>query len=185
VNVRTPVAIAALAGAVLSVSPDRVAAQMRHGGVPERVVADRRAGPYAISVWAKSDVGMGMLYIVYDTPARAAFVPPRSVRVAVAPASGRVPEQTYEAHPEDVEHGARYVAHVPFDRDETWNVRVLTAGPAGDGELRTAVRATASGLGPFGLVLYALPILVIVGMWGRTAIDRRRSPQPHPALAPR
>lgn len=184
-SVRLPLAIAALVGAVLAASPQRVAAQMRHGGVPERVVAAQRAGPYAISLWAKSDVGMGMLYVVYDAPAGGAFVPPAAVRVAVAPASGRLPERTYDAQPEDVEHGARYVAHVPFDRDEAWRVRVLTEGPAGNTELRTEVRATASGLGPFGLVLYTLPILVIVGMWARTAIVRRRSLAPEPVLASR
>ena len=182
---RAILVIAALSGAALAVVPGRAAAQMRHGGVPERVAVAQRAGPYVVSLWAKSDVGMSMVYIVYDAPAGAAFVPPATVRVAVAPTSGRLPEVWYDAHPEDVEHGARYVAHVTFDRDETWRVRVLTEGPAGRGEVRTEVRATASGLGPFGLVLYTLPILLIVGLWGRTVIARRHSPPRHPALAPR
>ena len=182
--VRTSFAIAALVGAALAAGSGRAAAQMRHGGVPERIVAAQRTGPYLVSVWAKSDVGMGMLYVVYDAPAGAAFVPPTAVRVAVAPASGRLPETWYDTHVEDVERGARYVAHVTFDEAEAWRVRVLTEGPAGGGELRTEVRATATGLGPVGLLLYALPILVILGLWGRTAIARRRSPPARPAFAP-
>ena len=182
---RAALAIAALAGAALAAVPGRAAAQMRHGGVPERVVGNERAGPYLVSVWAKSDVGMGMLYIVYDAPAGTAFVPPTAVRVGVAPASGRLPETRYDARPEVVAHGARYVAHVTFDRDEAWRVRVLTEGPAGGGEVRTEVRATAARISPFHLVLYALPVLLIIGLWVRTAIARLRPPYPRPALASR
>lgn len=160
-------------------------AQMRHGGVPERVVADQRAGPYVVSVWAKPDVGMAMVYAVYEAPAGAAFIAPTRVRVGVAPASGRAAEVLVDAHPEAVEHGARFVAHVTLDRDETWRVRVLSEGPAGAGELRTAIQATASRLGPFDLALYALPVLLIVGLWGRAAFARRHPPAPRPAFASR
>ena len=182
---RAALAIAALAGVALAAVPGRAAAQMRHGGVPERVVAAERAGPYLVSVWAKSDVGMSILYIVYDAPAGAAFVPPTAVRVGVAPSSGRVPETFHDAHPDIVEHGARYVAHVTFDRDEAWRVRVLTEGPAGGGEVLTEVRATAAGVGPVGLVLYALPILLILGLWTQVAVARRRTPPSRPMLASR
>ena len=180
---RAVLATVALAGAALAAVPGRAAAQMRHGGVPGRVVAAQRAGPYLVSVWAKPDVGMGMLYIVYDAPAGAEFVPPSAVRVGVAPASGRLPEARYDAQPEAVEHGARYVAHVTFDRDEAWHVRVLAEGPAGRSELRTDVQAVAAPVGPVGLVLYALPILIIVGMWAYTAVARRRPAHARPALA--
>ena len=45
-------------------------------------------------------------------------------------ASGRAGEMLYDAHPERVRYGARFVAHVDFDRAETWRVRVVTAAPA-------------------------------------------------------
>jgi hypothetical protein len=169
----TLTALAALAA--LAPFAGRAGAQMRHGGVPERVVARQRAGPYLVSVWAKPDVGMGMLYVVYDAPAGAAFVAPTSVRVGVAPASGRRPEVLYDAHPEPVEHGARYVAHVGFDRGGTWRVRVRTDGPAGGGEVTAQVVASAVGLGPFDIALYALPVVLILGLWGQAAVARRHA----------
>ena len=105
---------AALATLLAVASPAR--AQMRHGGVPERVAADQRVGPYRVSLWAKPAVGMGMLYVVYDAPADAPagapFVAPTTVRVGVAPASRPDDEVLYDAHREPVRHGARFVAHV-------------------------------------------------------------------------
>lgn len=177
--------IAALVGGALAVVASPGDAQMRHGGVPERVAAHQRVGPYLVSLWARPDVGMAMLYVVYDAPAGAPFVPPATVRVGVAPVSGRLPEALYDAHQEVVGHGARFVAHVALDRDEAWRVRVLTGGPAGGGELRAELLATAARLGPFDLVLYALPVLLILGLWGRTAVARRRPLAACPALAPR
>jgi hypothetical protein len=181
--VRAAVALAALATLA---SP--ALAQMRHGGVPERIVADEHVGPYRVSLWAKPAVGMGMLYVVY-APADAGddaapFVAPASVRVGVAPASGDGPEVLYDAHREPVAHGARYVAHVTFDRSEEWQVRVITTGPAGGGELEARLRVPpATGPGPFDLVLYALPVTLIAGLWWRAAVARRHVAQRPPALA--
>lgn len=160
-------------------------AQMRHGGVPERVVADRPAGPYLVSLWAKPAVGTGMLYVVLDAPAGAPFVAPASVRVGVAPAAGTEPEAVYEAHAERVAHGARFVAHVAFPRDGAWRVRVVTAGPAGGGELRAGVQVPPPARpGPLDLSLYALPVALIAGFWTRGALARRRAtPPPLPAVA--
>ena len=176
--------LAALAALLALASP--AGAQMRHGGVPERVVADERVGPYHVSLWAKPAVGMGMLYVVYDapTPAQAPFVAPTTVRIAVAPASGRAPEMLFDAHREPVAHGARFVAHVTFDSSEAWRVRVLTDGPAGGGELRAQLRVPpAVGPGPLDLALYSLPVTLIAGLWGRAAIARRHSADRRPALA--
>jgi hypothetical protein len=177
---------AALATLLAFASP--ALAQMRHGGVPERVVADRRAGPYRVSLWAKPAVGMGMLYVVYDAAGDAAggapFVAPTTVRVGVAPASAQDDEVLYDAHREPVKHGARFVAHVRFDRSEAWRVRVLTEGPAGGSELRAQLRVPpAEGPGPLDLVLYSLPVTLIAGLWVRAAVARRHSAHRRPALA--
>jgi hypothetical protein len=151
-----------------------------------RVVADRHAGPYVISMWATPDVGIAMLYVVYSAPAGAAFVAPAAVRVGVAPVSGRLSEVMYDARPEAVRQGARFVAHIAFDRSEPWRVRVVTDGPAGGGEVVAQVQATPMPtLGPLGLALYALPITVIVGLWARTALARRHAADQDLALASR
>lgn len=185
-TVRRTAGLAGAALAVLLAFAPPALAQMRHGGVPERIVADRRAGPYLVSVWAKPDVGAGMLYVVYDAPAGMAFVAPTAVRVGVAPASGDVRERLYDAHPEPVAHGARFVAHVRFDRSEAWRLRVLTEGPAGGGEVIAQVLVPpAAGLGPLDVALYALPVILIAGLWGAAALARRHPVDRRPALAAR
>ncbi|GJG85496.1 hypothetical protein tb265_06770 [Gemmatimonadetes bacterium T265] len=166
---------------------------LAHGGLPVRLVADRPAGPYAVSVWARADVGMGMVYVVYRARDGAAFVAPAAVRVGVVPASGARAEVLYDAHPEAVRAGARFVAHVAFDRAEPWRVRVVTDAPTPAGGAVDDVRAQAdvapATLGPFGTLLYAAPFALVGGLWWRVAASRRqaarrRAAGPRPSLAP-
>jgi hypothetical protein len=148
---------------------------LAHGGAPVRIVADRPAGPYVVSVWAAPDVGAGMLWVVYAARDGAPFVAPTAVRVGVAPVSRRAAEVLHDARPERVGRGARFVAHVAFDRGGAWRVRVVTEGPAGGGEVRARVTATPAGApGPVGLALYASPFVLVAGVWRRAALVRRR-----------
>lgn len=172
----TVLACAALACAALAWPRPALA----HHGAPVRVVADRRVGPYVVSVWTAPDVGMGMVYVVYDAPAGVPagvpFVVPTTVRVGVAPASGRLPESLHDARSEAVRHGARFVAHVPFDRAGVWRVRVATTGPSGGGELTAWVDvAPAGAMGPAGILFYASPFLAVAALWSRAAAARRRA----------
>jgi len=175
--------LALIAGGLLAVGAARLDAQMRHGGVPERVVAERQVGPYRVSVWAKPDVGMAMVYAVYSAPDDAAFIPPTSVRVGVAPVSGRLPEVVHHAHPEEVAYGARFVAHLTLDRAEAWRVRVVTDGPAGSAEVTTEIEAVAGSIGPLDVALYTLPVTLIGGLWGLALVARRRGAAPRPLPA--
>ena len=160
-------------------------AALAQHGAPSRIIADQRVGSYLVSVWAAPDVGMGMVYVVYDAADGAAFVSPVAVRVGVAPISGRLPEVLYEARPERLRRGARFVAHVAFDRGDEWRIRVITQGPAGSGALsaRVASRPTG-GLGPMALVLYSFPFVAVVLLrWRASTVARRRASGQAPALA--
>ena len=145
-----------------------------HGGLPVQI-GRQHTGAYDVSVWATSDVGMGMIYVVYLPHAGAAFVPPTAVRVGVAPSSGRAAEVLVDARPERVRYGARFVAHVDFDRGETWRVRVVTDGPAPAGDVIARVAVSPMEMvGPFGMLFFATPFLLVGGLWGRKAFARRR-----------
>jgi len=175
-------AVAALACAALGWPRPALA----HGGLPVPVLKRQHVGAYDVSVWATPDVGMGMIYVVYLPHEGVSFAPPTAVRIGVAPASGRAAEVLYEAHAERVRQGARFVAHVSFDRGETWRVRVVTDGPsAGEVVARVAV-SPMEMMGPSGLLFYSLPFLLVGGLWGRTAIVRRtarlRAARPRAAL---
>jgi hypothetical protein len=151
-----------------------------HQGPPFPILTDRRVGPYVVSVWADPDIGVGRFFVILEAPGGGRFSPVTWVRVAVTPASGRLGEALYEATPQSVRRGARYLAQVRFDRGEWWHVRVIIEGAEGGGELEAEVEATPAGvIGPIGLVIYALPFLAVAGLWIRAALARR-----HAATAP-
>jgi hypothetical protein len=126
-------------------------------------------------VWTDPDIGTGTFFVVLRGVDGTVFQPPASVRVAVAPVSGRRPELAYEATSQPVRSGARYFTEVSFDRGELWNVRVVIEGPGGGGELRSRVEATPDGtLGPIGSLVYAFPFVLLALVWWRVAVARRR-----------
>lgn len=79
--------LAALAGAALAPGPLHA-----HEGPPYPVLVDQRCGPYRVSVWGDPDVGTGTFFITLETPRGVRFVHPTTVRLAVAPVSGRLTE---------------------------------------------------------------------------------------------
>lgn len=162
-----------LAGVLLLSTPARLA--VAHEGPPFPIIMDAVVGPYLAEVWTDPDIGIGTFFVILQAREGAELVPPTSVRVAVAPVSGRLPEVSYDARAERTRTGARYMAEVEFDRGEFWHVRVTIESPAGGGELEAEVEATPDGsIGPIGLLIYALPFVLIAAVWIRAAIVRRR-----------
>jgi hypothetical protein len=152
-----------------------IAPASAHEGPPFPILIDAPAGPYLVSIWTDPDVGTGTVFVVLDAPEGRPYRPPAKVRVGIAPVSGRLPETLYDARGEPVRRGGRFVALVPFDRQEVWRVRGLLDGPTGTIAVSAEVEATPVGsIGPIGLAVYALPFLVLVGLWIRLAVVRRR-----------
>lgn len=151
---------------------------MMHHGVPSRVIADQRVGPYVASVWIERDVGDGMVYVMLDAADGLAFTPPYAVRVALVPTSGRFGEVVNEAHaePQRAGPGARYMTKVMFDRPERWNIRVMIEGSAGGGVLASQVESTANAaVGPVGVLLGSIPFVLVGFVYWRTSLVRRRT----------
>lgn len=162
-----------LAALVLVATPARLA--VAHKGPPFPLIVDAVVGPYLAEVWTDPDIGIGTFYVILQAADEGELVPPGAVRVAVAPVSGRLPEISYDARPERTRSGARFVAEVEFDRGEFWHVRVTIESPAGGGELVAEVEATPDGsIGPIGVVIYALPFVLVAAVWIRAAVVRRR-----------
>jgi len=157
---------------------------MAHHEMPTRILVEQRVGAYIASVWSSRDVGMGAVYVVLDAADGASFVAPSRVRVAVAPASGRLPEVVHDAHVDNAQHAERYTAHVMFDRADSWNVRVIVESAAGGGELTSHVDTAPNAMnGLFGLVLSSLPFVLIAGVWWRAAVVRQARRFPGESIA--
>ena len=177
--------------ALCAMSGDRALAQshemMMHHGVPSRVVADQRVGPYVVALWIEPEVGDGAVYVMLGAADGGPFTAPSAVRVAAAPASGRIDEVVQEAHLEPMRSGAgpRYVTHLMFDRAEGWSVRVIVEGPAGGGQLVSRVASTTNAaLGPLGVFLGATPFVLVAFVYWRARLARLARRRVTPALAP-
>ncbi|HKW46579.1 MAG TPA: hypothetical protein VJN70_04010 [Gemmatimonadaceae bacterium] len=169
-----------IALALCAVCGDSALAQshemMMHHGVPSRIVADQRVGPYIASVWIERDVGDGAVYVILDAADGVSFIPPSAVRVALVPTSGRIPEVVNDAHPELVRGSreARYMTTVMFDRPERWNLRVSVEGSAGGGQLVSQVESTSNAaLGPLGVFLASTPFVLVAFVYWRARRARR------------
>lgn len=150
-------------------------AALAHKGPPFPLLLDQRVGPYVVEVWADPDIGTGTFFVVLRAPEGDPFPAPTAIRVGVRPVSGRLPEAVYDASPQRVRQGARYVAEVEFDRGELFDVRFVIEGPGGGGELASQVEATPDGsIGPIGIAVYSFPFVLVAALWWRAAVMRRR-----------
>jgi hypothetical protein len=145
-----------------------------HEGPPFPVIVDQQIGSMVVSVWADPDIGTGVFFIVLEPVAGGTLPEDITVAVGVWPVSGRLEEARYQATPEAVRYGARYVAEVAFDQGEWWNVRIAIESATGGGELNVEVEATPDGsIGPIGLIVYLLPFLAVGGLWLKAVLHRR------------
>lgn len=148
-----------------------------HEGPPFPIIVDHEMGPYLVSVWTDPDIGIGTFFVVFDpnTERRGEYSEEiRSVKIGVAPTSGRLEEELYDASPQRARNGARYISEVEFDKGEMWKVRVIIDGKGWQGELLSEVEATPDGaLGPIVILVYALPFIGIAIIWIRAIIVRR------------
>ena len=76
-----------LAGLVLFARP-----AWAHKGPPYPLLMDVPGGPDILPGCADPDVGLGTFYLLFKAPAGRPFPPLQSVRIVVAPLSGRLPE---------------------------------------------------------------------------------------------
>jgi hypothetical protein len=145
-----------------------------HEGPPFPILMDEPVGSYKVSVWTDPDIGIGKFFVVIEPMEGVPFEDVHSVRVGVAPVSGRLEEVVYTAEPERVRYGARYRADVEFDQGEMWKVRILIEGAGGSGELLSEVEATPDGtIGPIGMFVYLLPFLAVGFLWLKAVLRQR------------
>lgn len=149
---------------------------LAHEGPPFPIVSDEKAGPYLVSVWTDPDIGTGIFFVILEPVHKGEMTLPESVRISVVPTSGRLPEATYEVHPQDVRYGARYYAEVPFDVQDFWDVRVTIDGVE-KYVITSKVESTPDGtIGPIGLAVYLFPFLAVGFLWLK-AMRRRKKLQ--------
>lgn len=145
-----------------------------HIGPPYPIIENRKIGNLTVSVWSNPDVGTGSFFVVIDPPKGASIPSDMRVQVIVQPVSGRLPEQRYDAWREKLLNRVEFKALVPFDKEETWRIRILLASAQVTGETDTDVPVTPTLLGRWSLLFFLLPFLLIAALWLRAVTVRRK-----------
>ena len=145
-----------------------------HLGPPYPIMQGRKIGPITVSVWSNPDVGIGSFFVILDPPKGGKVPSDIKVQVAVQPVSGRLPEKTYGAWHEKVRNEVEFKTTVPFDKEETWRVRILLSSAEVTGETQTNVEVTPPGLGRLDLLLFLLPFLGVGLLWFKAATTKRK-----------
>lgn len=144
-----------------------------HEGPPFPIFVDQRVGPRLVSLWGDPDIGTATFFVVMEPVDGQELPVGTRVQIGVQPVTGRLDEVLYDAEPQPVRYGARYLTEAELDRGEMWRVRVRVEGLQG-GELTAEVEATPDGtIGPIGLILYSLPFLAIGVLWLKSVLVRR------------
>ena len=145
-----------------------------HIGPPYPIMQNRKVGPFSVDVWSNPDVGVGSFFVIINPPPGGSVPADMQVRVAVRPVSGRLPEASYDAWREKLRDRVEFKTTVPFDKEETWHVRVLLTSSLGSGETDTDVPVTPT-LGRWSLLLYALPFLGVGFLWFKAVSVKREN----------
>ncbi len=164
-----------------------------HSGPPFPIVNEQPIPGYLVSLWTDPDIGQSTFFVVLEPDKSASHGAISSVDIAVQPVSGRLPKAVYHAAREDARSSLRFTVHPELDAQELWRVDADIHLAGGSTRSFTAqVEATPPGGGPWGLLLFLLPILLFGGLWtlvfirrSRAASTRSRSSRPRcEAVAP-
>jgi hypothetical protein len=172
--IRKAISARAGAGLALLLLALSAAPAWAHIGPPYPIMQNRKIGPLKIEVWSNPDVGTGSFFVVIDPPAGSSVPPDMKVQVAVQPVSQRLPEATYGAWREKLKDHVEFKTVVPFDKEETWHVRVILSSAAVSGETDTDVMVTPTLLGRWDLLLFLLPFLGISVLWFKAMSMKRK-----------
>jgi hypothetical protein len=151
-----------------------------HIGPPYPIMENRKVGPMTITVWSNPDVGTGSFFVIVDPPQGSSVPSDMKVQVAVQPVSRRLPEEAYGAWREKLKDRVEFKTVVPFDKEETWRIRVLISSSQVNGETDTDVEVTPALLGRWDLLVFLLPFLGVGFLWFkavRTKLARRKRTQ--------
>ena len=146
-----------------------------HIGPPYPIMQNRKIGPYTVDVWSNPDVGTGSFFVVIDPPPGGSVPPDMKVQVIVQPATRRLPEKAYDAWRNKLRDRVEFKAVVPFDKEETWRVRVILSSSQASGETDTNVEVTPALLGRWDLLVFLLPFLGVGLLWFKAVSIRRQN----------
>jgi hypothetical protein len=151
-----------------------------HIGPPYPIMQDCKIGPLTVEVWSNPDVGIGSFFVVIDPPKGGSVPADMKVQVIVQPVSGRLSEKTYDAWRDKLRSRVEFKADVPFDKEETWRIRVVLASSQVSGETDTNVEVTPALLGRWDLLLFLLPFLGVGLLWFKAMTTRRKNRRVRP-----
>lgn len=153
-----------------------------HDGPPYPILVDEELGEWTLSVWTDPDVGTGTFYYYVAAPEGRSTDELR-IRAVSFPADGTSPEVEGESEPAESGEPFQQVGTLEFHHRGTWPTRFVVTADGDDGvlgELAYDLEVTPPGLGAIDILWFALPFLLIGGLWLRVLLAQRAYDRAHP-----
>jgi hypothetical protein len=159
-----------LVGSLLLFSPNALAHD--HHGPPARIITDEQVGPWTISAWIQQHMDTGRFFVkVRSSSGTTTVLDDLKVEIGVQPAGQNSAVTFYPASSESPD--GQYSAELPFDTEQSWQVKVRLQSSHGVNEITTYIGPSAPGSGQWHLLLYSVPFLSVGGLWLRVYWLRR------------
>ena len=156
---------------------------LAHLGPPYPIMNDQPIPGYTVSVIANPDVWSASAYVTLTARSPAAS-PVSGVDIWIQPVSRRVAPVRYHMSRQSNDP-IQFYAQPNFDQAENWTVGVDIKLADGTVErFVTQTLATPPGIGPWGLLLFLLPILLFGTLAGLVFLRRSRKRRARSRRAP-
>ena len=142
-----------------------------HNGPPARIITDEQVGPWTLSVWIQQHMDTGTFFVRVHSAPGTTVPDDLKVEIGVQPTGRNSPVTFYPASSESPD--GQYTAELPFDTEQSWQVKVRLQSSRGVNEITTYIGPSAPGSGQWQLLLYSLPFLSVGGLWLRVYWLRR------------
>lgn len=147
-----------------------------HEGPPFPILMDQPTEGYVVSVWADPDIGEALFYVIVESPEGGPPAKAPTVSMWAEPVNGRLGRVTCDMKRQKLRNQLQFEARPYFDQRDMWTVGFTVVAPGGGtGELTTEVESTPPGYGPWDLVVYLFPFVLLGGLWAVAMIRRYRA----------
>ncbi len=165
-----------------------------HDGPPYPIFVDEKIGAFTLSIWTDPDVGTGTFFYYIEAPDGVTSDHIR-IQASATPVDETSPAVTGSSELSEPGEPFQQIGTLEFDHRGQWSTRfeIRTTDPTGSsstapelsiGSLHFALDVTPPGLGAIDLLWFALPFLMLGGIWLRVLLAQRaHDGRPNPPQA--
>lgn len=146
-----------------------------HKGPPFPILMDVVCDELVVSVWADPDIGEATFFIVVEAAGGGEPADELAASMWAEPVGGRLDRVSYGGTRQKQRGAARFAAQPYFDQRDFWAVGFRIERPGREAvEVATQVESTPPGFGPWDLLVYGFPFILLGGLWVAALLQQRK-----------